>query len=281
MAEASAPASSANLGPGFDCLALGLELRCAVQAEAAASWSVAHDGPCRPEEGSFDAVLAAARAAVDQPLALRVDNHIPIGMGLGSSAAAYATGAAAAWRAVGVDPDPQRVFRLVAELEGHPDNAAAAVFGGLVLVTAHGEALRLPWHPQLRVVVAVPSVPLATVESRKAVAATHPLPVIVRSLSRMGALVAGILTADASLLAAAGGDEIHESSRGGVRPEVADLMDAARSGGALHAAWSGAGPSVIALVDAARLDSVLDALAGRLGGSGSLLAPAPAAEGLR
>ncbi|MGH8958731.1 MAG: homoserine kinase, partial [Acidimicrobiia bacterium] len=104
MAFASAPASSANLGPGFDVLALALELRCKVEAESADIWSVRHVGPEYPA-GNFDSVMQAARRAVgeDRPLALVVDNLIPIGRGLGSSAAAAAAGAAAAWRAIGVE----------------------------------------------------------------------------------------------------------------------------------------------------------------------------------
>ena len=90
MAEASAPASSANLGPGFDCLALALERRCVVRAEPSSEWSVSHDGNHRIDPESEDSVMVAARlaAGADRPLALTVTNAIPIGKGLGSSSAA-------------------------------------------------------------------------------------------------------------------------------------------------------------------------------------------------
>jgi len=280
VAEASAPASSANLGPGFDCLALAIELRCRVSAERAEAWSVCHDGPERPAEGEADAVLAAARAVCDVPLRLVVDNRIPVGRGLGSSAAAYAAGAAAALRAATGEANTDRVFRVVSELEGHPDNAAAAVFGGFVLADAEGRAHRLPWNPTLGVVVAVPRARLATVEARQVVQEVQPLGVVTRSLARVASLVAGLLTADADLLAAAHGDEIHERPRSLRHPSVGGLLEVAKSAGALHAAWSGAGPSVLAVVESDTRASVVEALATALGDDGTVLEPAIAVRGL-
>ena len=133
MAEASAPASSANLGPGFDTLALALDLRCRVSAQPANDWSITHHGPERYEGlHGEDAILYAAHRMSDRPLALEVWNHVPLCRGLGSSAAALAAGAMAAGRAAGADPTQDDVFALVSEVEGHPDNAAAAAYGGLV-----------------------------------------------------------------------------------------------------------------------------------------------------
>ncbi len=282
MADASAPASSANLGPGFDCLALALELRCRVEAEPAAAWEVRHVGPERPAPGNPDAVLAAARAVVgeDTPLTLTVDNHIPLGRGLGSSAAACAAGAAAALRAVAGEATADRLFRVVSDLEGHPDNAAATIYGGFVLADAEGRAHRLPWNPRLGVVVAVPDRPLATAQARQAVASSQPMAVVTRSLARVAALVAGLLTGDPEVLAAAHGDEIHERPRSRHRPEVAALIETARSAGALHAAWSGAGPSVLAVVERDARATVTEALARELGADGTVLAPAIATRGL-
>lgn len=281
MAEASAPASSANLGPGFDCLALALEVRCRVVAVPAPAWSVEHlqeDAP-PPEE---DAVLAAARRAVgdDRPLALHVDSDIPLGRGLGSSAAARAAGAAAAWRALEGRADPDRVYRLVAEMEDHADNAAAAVFGGLILVGAGGEVHRLPFPPGLSVVVLVPSRPLSTAEARLALPSVVDQAMVVRSLARVAALMAGLLLPERTeLLAAAAGDELHEQPRTALRPEIADLMREARSAGALHASWSGAGPSVLALGPTEEMPDIAAALRGRLG-EVDVITPVVADEGL-
>lgn len=282
MAEASAPASSANLGPGFDCLALALELRCRVVAEPSSSWTVQHTGPERPQADDQDAVLAAARTVVGDgtPLRLTVDNRIPLGRGLGSSAAACAAGAAAALRAVAPEATADHLFRVVSDLEGHPDNAAATVYGGFVLVDAEARVHRLPWNPRLGVVVAVPERRLATAEARRVVAATQPMAVVTRSLARVAALVAGLLTADPEVLAAAHGDEIHERPRSSQRPEVAALIDTARSAGALHAAWSGAGPSVLAVVEADSRQAVTKALGRALGHAGAVIEPAIATRGL-
>lgn len=281
MADASAPASSANLGPGFDCLAVAVELRCTVTAFVADEWSVEHRGAFSPPSGSDDAVLIAAEKAVggDRPLRLVVDNEIPIGRGLGSSSAAFASGALAAWRAVGEDASSSRLFRLVDELEGHPDNAAAAVFGGFVLAGAAGAVHRLPWNPRYRIVLAVPEEPFSTREARRVLPASYGADVVSRSLARVAALVAGLILGDDEVLTSASGDEIHELTRGKVRPDVTSLVHTARSAGAVHAGWSGAGPSVVSLVTAETLEPVCAALRRRLDGDGVVLTPAVAATG--
>lgn len=248
MATASAPASSANLGPGFDVLALALELRCVVDATHDERWSVRHVGPEYPS-GHFDSVLRAARRVVGEgrPLSLVVDNRIPIGRGLGSSAAATVAGAAAAWRALGEEPHDRAVFELAADMEDHPDNAAAAVYGGLVLCTPDGEVHRLPLRPGLVPILAIPDRGLATSDARAALPDVVTREVAVRSLGRLAALVGGLLLGDGVLLASAHGDELHQDPRNRLRPEVGYLIEAARAAGALHACWSGAGPSVLAL----------------------------------
>ncbi|CAN5898819.1 homoserine kinase [soil metagenome] len=262
MAEASAPASSANLGPGFDVLALALELRCRVKASLADRWSIEHGEGQRPDVDSDDAVMAAARAAVGDEVSLRlqVNNDIPIGRGLGSSAAALAAGAAAALAARDGEADPEKVFELVAGIEGHPDNAAAAVYGGLVVVGADGRPLRLDIHPALKPLVAVPVEVFLTAEARRVVPDTVTRAVVVRTVARAAALVAGFITGDHSMLAAAQGDEIHEGPRSAARPETKQLLARAREAGALHAAWSGSGPSIFALVAAEDRESVATAL---------------------
>ena len=266
MATASAPASSANLGPGFDVLALALELRCAVDATVADSWSVRHIGPEYPS-GHFDSVLDAARRAIgnDRPLALVVDNRIPIGRGLGSSAAAAVAGAAAAWRAIGEEAHHRAVFDLAVAMEDHPDNAAAAVYGGLVLCTPDTQVHRLPLRPGLVPILAVPDVELATSDARAALPQVVPREVAVRSLGRLAALIGGLLLGDPVLLASANGDEMHQDTRNRLRPEVEHLMERARSAGALHACWSGAGPSVLALSEPERADDVKAGLEAGLG----------------
>lgn len=261
-ASASAPATTANLGPAFDCLAMGLSPRCVVRARPADVWSVEHGGEHRLVAGEHDGVIAAAQRAIgDRPLAIEVENGVPLGRGLGSSAAAFVAGAAAALRAAGEDASPDRVFRIAADMEGHADQAAAAVYGGLVLIPAEGMPMRLPIHPSLRPVVAVPDSRLPTVEARAVLPGSYPRDVMIRSLSRMAALIAGLTTGDPGMLAAAHGDEVHEAPRIGLSPEVVELIDVARHAGALHAARSGAGPSVVAFTTHETAEKVAAAFA--------------------
>ncbi|MGH8870984.1 MAG: homoserine kinase [Acidimicrobiia bacterium] len=277
-ATASAPATSANLGPGFDCIALALEIRCTVKASRADQWSVEHIGPYQPRPEEGDWVMRAARRVVGNtsPLAIQVDADIPIGKGLGSSAAATVAGIAAALRLNGDEPNPDHVYRVAVELEGHADNVAAAVYGGLTLVPAEGMPLRLPIHPALQTVIAVPGRHLLTEQARRVIDSVHPQDRVLRSLARVAALTAGLITGDAALLGAAHGDEIHEQPRDGISPEVAGLVEVGKAAGALHAARSGAGPSVIAFcttetrekVVAAFTEAGVDALTPQLATTG-------------
>lgn len=247
-AAASAPATSGNLGPGFDCLGLAIGIRCTVEARIADDWSVKYHGENRPAPGRGSKPLVAAHFAVgERPLAMEVYNDIPFGKGLGSSAAAFVAGAAAALRVVGEEALPDRVYRIAMELEGHPDQVAAAVYGGLTLIPAEGLPHRIPIHPSLRPVIGMPATQLPTMKARAVVKETFHRDVVVRSLSRVTALTTGLITGDPEMLAAAHGDEIHEEPRAKISPEVSELIDVAKSAGALHAARSGAGPSVLAL----------------------------------
>lgn len=181
---------------------------------------------------------------------------MPLGRGIGSSAAAFVAGAAAALRATGEEASPDRVFRVAADMEGHADQVAAAVYGGLVLAPAEGMPLRLPIHPSLRPVVAVPDTRLPTHEARAVLPDRYDRDVVIRSVARTSALTAGLITGDPEMLAAAHGDEIHETPRDALSPEVGKMIDVARRAGALHAARSGAGPSVVAIATGEAADQV-------------------------
>lgn len=259
-AAASAPATSGNLGPGFDCLGLAIGIRCTVKARIADDWSVKYHGENRPAPGRGSKPLVAAHFAVgERPLAMEVYNDIPFGRGLGSSAAAFVAGAAAALRAVGEEALPDRVYRIAMELEGHPDQVAAAVYGGLTLIPAEGLPHRIPIHPSLRPVIGMPATQLPTMKARAVVADSFSRDVVVRSLSRVTALTTGLITGDPEMLAAAHGDEIHEEPRAKLSPEVSELIDVAKSSGALHASRSGAGPSVLALTTVETTERVVRA----------------------
>ncbi len=281
MAVASAVASSGNIGPGYDVLALALDLRCEVRAEPADDWSCEQVGPHTLKVGE-DLVLRAAQetVGVDRPLRLTVDNRIPITRGLGSSAAAFAAGSAAAVRAVGSEVDPQEVFERVSAFEGHGDNAAATVFGGLVGILPNGQPRQLPLALRWRVIGAVPRYELRTAEAREVLPSTVDRTLVVRSMGRLIALLEGLRSGDEDLLAQAGGDELHESPRAGLHPLAADLMAAARGAGAAHACWSGAGPSVLAITSEAGVRPVEDALRASLGDLGEVWTLRVASSGL-
>jgi homoserine kinase len=277
MIVASAPASSANLGPGFDVLALALTLRCRVAVELAEGWDVVGpDGTA--DEGLQALVWGVAEAA--PPHRVEVTSDIPIGKGLGSSAA-LRVAAAAALEASSGGLRLERVFRTAAEAEGHPDNAAAAVYGGLVAVGPLGAVRRLAMHPSLIVVVAVPDAVLPTAEARSVLPADVSRGVAVRTAARIAFVVEGLRTADPEAFREAAGDEIHETPRRHLSPISFRLGYAARAAGALHAAWSGAGPAVLAVTTEERRDAVRIAMEEALAGAGTVIAPGIDREGVR
>lgn len=271
-AHASAPASSANLGPGFDFLALALELRTTVTMTPAAEWAVARDAA---------AIVKGVTAALDigEAFDVSVNSDIPVGRGLGSSGALAVAAAAAALRAVDNEADPAVVFKAAASVEGHPDNAAAAVFGGLVAVAPSGP-VRMSLAPMLLPVVAVPNQTLATAEARDALPKTLPHATAARSAARAAFLIEGLRTGDRGALASAAGDELHEGPRSHLSPTTTQAVAAALGAGALHACWSGAGPSVLALATADTADAVAEALQEVMGTEGTVLRPAVATQGL-
>lgn len=278
IGSAAAPASSGNLGPGFDSLALAIDLWCHCEAEPSDRWWIEEQG--NGSRGSTsDLVVRAAQLAVGgRPMTLRIRNHIPRARGLGSSAAVTAAVAVAALRAVGTEPNDRSLFEIVAGLEGHPDNAAATVYGGLQ-IAYDGVVRRLPLAPELRVVLAVPHRRLSTERARAVLPGAVPHQAAARSVARMGMLLEGLRTGDADLLDKASGDELHELPRRGLSPLTARLIEAARAAGALHAAWSGAGPTVIAFATDSGAAGVEGALAAVLGDDGITLNPDVAHRG--
>jgi len=269
MGSASAPASSANLGPGFDTLGLALALRCTATVELAESMTISENGSTRRLR-SKDMIARAVMLAVGQPAHVTLENAVPRARGMGSSSAVVASVAGAALKAARDDGGAARVYEIVSELEGHGDNAAAAVFGGFVAV-ADGGVKRLDLHPSIRIVVGIPAEPLRTVEARAALPGSVPRDVVCRSLSRLVFLIEGLRDANSEVLSHAAGDELHEAPRSSLSPVTGEMIDAALRGGALHAAWSGAGPTAIAFTTPESQGRVIGAMSGVLGTSGEVL----------
>jgi homoserine kinase len=256
------PATSANLGPGFDSLGLALGLHNVVAAEATSGGlqiEVSGFGEQSASYGESHLVVRSMRAAFDrlgeQPpgIALRCDNAIPQGFGLGSSAAAITAGLLAARalygeRGRGRLPDPA-VLHLAADLEGHADNVAACQAGGLTIAWAAGGSVRstkLEPLSDLMPVLCVPAEPLATKTARQALPDTVPHADAVSNAARAALLVAA-LTGDPRDLFDATEDFLHQSYRASSMPGSASLLGALRAA-SVPAVLSGAGPAVLALL---------------------------------
>lgn len=266
MTIASAPASSANLGPGFDIAALALDMRCSVEAHPADEWVVVSDG-----EPTSDETMEMVRAVVPgaAPHRVNIESEIPPARGLGSSAALLVAASAA----ISGSADPDEAFRRALVVEGHPDNAAAAAHGGLVLVGPAGTIHRCAIHPSLHVVLAVPDVELSTAEARRALPDLVTRMVAVRTAARLALLVEGLRSGDLAALRAALGDEMHEAPRRAITDLPASLIEAAVGSGAAYASWSGAGPSVIVFATEAAVDTVSEAMEYVLDGEGDVFEP--------
>jgi homoserine kinase len=168
-------------------------------------------------------------------------------------------------RAAGREPNSVELYELVTDIEGHGDNAGAAVYGGLVAV-AGGELRHLELSPELHFVFGVPDDRLKTSQARRALPDEVPRAAAVRNAARLAFLVEGLRTGDPSALAQAGGDELHEQYRNPLSPVTGELMAAAREAGALHASWSGAGPTALAIAfDPAPVAAAMEAILERRG----------------
>ncbi len=279
IGEASAPASAANLGPGFDTLAIALGLRCTATAEVSGSMTITEQGRTKRLDPD-DLVALAVDAAVGYPMHITLVNDIPRARGLGSSAAVAASVAAAALKTSGVTADSRsRVFEIVTDLEGHADNAAATVYGGMVAATPSG-VQRLDLSDQLSVVVGIPNEPLRTSDARQVLSDDVPREVVVRSLQRLAFLVSGLASGSPLTLAHAAGDELHERPRADLSPVTGEMIEAALGAGAVHASWAGAGPTAIAFVPSERVGRVVGAMSGILAGRGEVMALPVDGDGL-
>jgi homoserine kinase len=263
--EVRVPASSANLGAGFDCFGLALNLfltvRATVQSGPAAHSEARTRGvdgsaalPNAPEE---NLILRAMRHAAERhgqrlpPVHLAVQNQIPIAGGLGSSAAAIVAGTALGFAVCEKKMTEDDVLRLAAEMEQHTDNVGAALLGGLVIsfVSSAGNvaALRKKWPQQIRVVAVTPKMTLQTAASRAALPQTIEHAAAVCNLQRSALFLAALDVRRYDLLWEAMQDRLHQSYRQALIPGLAEVLAIPRMPGLLGVALSGAGPTVIAL----------------------------------
>jgi homoserine kinase len=249
------PASSANLGPGFDVLAAALALQLEVEVRETGRFAV-HTALDVPRDRSNLVVRGFERLHSADDFEFEISSEIPLSGGLGSSAAAVVAGLMAADHLFELDAD---LFALAAELEGHPDNVAASLEGGFV-ICADGHAARFEPPMGLEAVVVVPSEGVATETARAALPASVPLADAVFNVAHACTLVLGLAGGDWELIAAGLADRLHQPARAGLYPRSAALLHRAGQLGALGATISGAGPSVLVWCQFEQTGRVLDAL---------------------
>ncbi len=250
------PASSANLGPGFDCLALALAVHLECRFRPSDRLRIQAGGrdaeliSTGPDNLIWQTALAVAsdlRETVP-PIELEIVNHIPIGKGLGSSAAALTAGVVIADRLLGLGWKPLRVLDEAARIEGHPDNVAACVLGSIVAaaIDAGGatRAVRLELPRQFGVAVVVPDFQLPTVKARAVLPEGYSRQDAVFNVQRVALLVAALATGSSSAFPVALEDRFHHPYRSSLVPGLEEILKL-RAPGLLGCALSGAGPSIL------------------------------------
>ncbi len=269
-ARVSVPASSGNLGAGFDVFGLAVDLRDEYSFTPAARDGIEAGGKFRrhvPRDTTRNLAFQAFRSlapAAAGPYLLRATREIPPQGGLGGSASAIVGGLVAANEAFALGLPQDELLRRAAELEGHPDNAAAALLGGLVL-SVHTEtrlhAVRVPFPDDVGVVLTVPGYRVATASARAALPAKVPREHAVANLGRAALLVAALQTGQYEKLRAATEDFLHQPYRAELNPALGPSVAAALAAGAYGAALSGSGPTIIAFAPPDRRMGVAGAMA--------------------
>ena len=292
------PATSANLGPGFDTAAVALDFYLDIEATPATEFSIAATGRdadrCARLENNL--ILDLYRRLLTQnerpvvPLAIRMQNQIPLGMGCGSSAAGRLAGIALAVHFGSLGWDSERILQEASVLEGHPDNVAACWLGGFVVAASNGarvEVARVTPPESWRAIVVLPTEPLATSKARAVLPESYSRADVVANLQSAAMLGVAFAQGRGDLLRTAMRDWIHQPYRASICPQLPMLLPLAGEHGILGAALSGAGPAVLVITEdesavRSASDAIVGALAGmpkpellvcRLPGSGTTVAP--------
>lgn len=276
------PASTANLGPGFDALGLALDLHNTITVERYSRREILVSGEGAGQISTlgdnlvYRAMGTVYRRVGEQVPPLRVHSHnrIPLARGLGSSAAAVAGGMVAANALLGGPLDREELLALGTEMEGHPDNLAPTLFGGAqVCVLSNGRVVHasIPVPPDLAVVLFVPDFAMSTAEARAVLPSSVPFSHAVYNLGRAALLVAALASGQVHLLREATRDLLHQPARQGLFPAMSALLDAALEAGALGAFLSGAGSTLaaFALDNAEQVKSAFEQAARQWGIAGT------------
>ena len=251
------PATTANMGPGFDCLGMALDIWNSVRVEfGPAGMEIEGEGAdSLPRDhknlvfGSFSRVFEEIGSPVPQ-VNMVCRNDVPLGRGLGSSAAAVVGGLTTANHMCGDALSQEKLLALAVEIEGHPDNVTAAMLGGCTIVV-NGEAglvtAEVPFPEDISAVLFVPDQPMPTKEARGLLGAEVSREDAVYNIGRTALLVRALSTGDLSQLAIATEDRLHQPARQSIFSPMKNIFRAALSAGALGVFLSGAGSSVLAL----------------------------------
>ena len=263
--EVRVPASTANLGAGFDCFGLALELFLKVRATVLSGKGNRSSVRSRGARGSAQLARAPEqnlifRALQDTanregftvpPVRLDVYNDIPVASGLGSSAAAIVAGIGLSFALAGRKVAQEAALRIAFELEGHADNAAAALLGGLVVTAPRSDgsivALRRPWPREIRIVAVTPELSVETKRARAVLPEKVSREAAVLNLQRSALLIAALAEKRFDLLWDALQDGLHQDCRAALIPGLREILRMPRAPGLLGLALSGSGPSVVAL----------------------------------
>ncbi|TVY11923.1 homoserine kinase [Paenibacillus cremeus] len=254
------PASTANLGPGFDTLGMALDLYAWIEMSIVEETRITLYGdqmngvPTDKSNLVYEvAQMVFKRAGVSHPeLEIAMYSDIPLTRGLGSSASAIVGALAAANGVIGSPLSDDELFQMATELEQHPDNVGASLFGGLVVAFWDGtraEHIRVEPNPQLEVLVAIPHFQLSTEKARGVLPRQQSLENAVFNVGHSSVLVAALCTGRLDMIARAMKDALHQPYRAPLVPGLAKILAEATNHGALGVALSGAGPTMLALVD--------------------------------
>lgn len=243
------PASSANLGPGYDAMAAAVSLHLELEVEETGEYSFDPGGLGVPTGRDNLIVRAFESLRPADGIAFRLNSEIPLARGLGSSAAAIVAGLVAADHLFELALSKEELLVRASAIEGHPDNVAAAIYGGFVVCGpgADGEPLASRFDPPggLEGVVVIPPEEVSTKLAREAIPAELPLADAVANVSAAALLVLGLQSADLDLVSRGVADCIHQPRRRDLYPRSMEIVDAAAELGALGATISGAGPTVL------------------------------------
>ncbi|HHZ20662.1 MAG TPA: homoserine kinase [Firmicutes bacterium] len=263
------PATSANLGPGYDVFGMALQLYNTVEFQPADEWEVTAAGyGAEKLSGRTDIYVCTAIRRVYEEAGVtlagarvHLENNIPGCGGLGSSAAAIVSGLEVANASLNYPFSRREIFRMACAIEGHPDNVAAAVYGGIVAVCCdekeEANVVNLPVPEGIKAVICIPDLKVSTPDARRSLPAQVSLQDAVFNLSRVSLFITSLYRNEPSLLCSAMRDKLHQPYREALVPGLSAAIDGAIGAGAYGAALSGSGPTVLAVCSGqANIDTI-------------------------